>query len=224
MHREELVVEVGPHQYVVRARELQAHEDRDEAAGHEKAEGGIDVACKVAGLRSPDEAEIQPLAGEIVHDARCRRTVAERQIAGHVFGDAVSRERMPGRRRRHVVADELQPDAQAGQSRIGKRAHQRPVIRPLNENEARAVMGACGERTLEPLRHADQHVAHARTERFANEVALHRMPCVRAAGSEIARDQLGDAILESAAVAVRVREVIGIGAHAQLFADRPAGR
>jgi hypothetical protein len=144
----------------------------------------------------------------------CCRAVAEHGKAGDVRGGAGTRERVPGGRGRHVVADQLHADAPFADRRTAEIGHRIRASR--HKHIGRAVIRPGRGDALEIGRHADQQVAHAGADRAPHETAALRPPVVFQRGVQVLRDQFGDLVFEAGAFLVRVRQVVGIGADPQL--------
>src|SRR5438105_1268708 len=110
-----------------------AHRDVE----HERQIGKIDLrregddierdallAGEVAGLRAPDDGDVDIVSGNRVNDVATGRlgpVVAVHRVAGYIINDAALAESVGGRRVDVVVADHLYPDSQSVQPRIVER-------------------------------------------------------------------------------------------------------
>ena len=79
-----------------------------------------------------------------------------------------------------------------------------------------------GGSLIEVLRHAHDEVAleplflgHGRTERVAYPAHALREPCELELPAELAREELGDLVLESLTILVGKRQIVGISADPQ---------
>jgi hypothetical protein len=84
-----------------------------------------------------------------------------------------------------------------------------------------AVLGVGGLGQLVAGRDTDDQIAGAGPQRAADEAAALRPPCVRRLGIQFVGDQLRDPFLEALPL-VGEREVVGVGANAQLPLGPPA--
>ena len=81
-----------------------------------------------------------------------------------------------------------------------------------DEDLAGPVVRPCRGQHFQAARDARNDIALARTDGAAHAAAALRPPRVAHVRAQVARHELDDAVLEAAAVRVRERQVVGIGA------------
>lgn len=187
-------------------------------------EHGRRLAREVAADGAPRDGRVDVAARDGV-DELARRiglaVVAVDGVADEVILQAAASERDRGRHVGIVVADGVDADAEAAQARIVERREIREVsIGARHEHVARPVVGARDVREVEADRLAHDDVAGAGVQRVADEAAPLGQPRGAHGDAEVGGDERRQRVLEALAALVAVRQVVGIGAHAQLVAHR----